>query len=228
MPRMRESQYETGSASSAADTVGVYETFVSIQGESTWAGLPCFFVRLAGCNLRCSYCDTAYAYGPGIVRRVDELAQQAAAAVVPLVEITGGEPLLQPGFPGLARGLRSATGGTVLVETNGSLDISIIPEGVIAIMDVKCPGSGESARMDPRNLGRLRRSDEVKFVLTDRADYEWACALVRRHDLPAVCAAVLFSPAWGRLEPKLLAEWIAADRVAVRLQLPLHKVLGVR
>lgn len=210
------------------DSVEVCETFVSLQGESTYAGLPCFFVRLSGCNLRCSYCDTPQAYGPGTKRAIPALAAEALAGGAAISEITGGEPLLQPGFAALARALRDATGRPVLVETNGSCDLSLVPEGVIAIMDLKCPGSGEHGRMDMANIGRLRPQDEVKFVLTGRDDYAWAGALVRAHDLHLRCGAVLFSPAAGLLRPEMLAGWILEDRLPVRLQVQLHKMLAFR
>ena len=163
--------------------VDLYETFLSIQGESSYAGLPCFFVRLAGCNLACRYCDTPEARGTGTRRSIASIVEEATAAKAPITEITGGEPLLQEGFACLAVALRDQSGKKVLVETNGALDISIIPEGVTAIMDVKCPGSGESGSFDPANLQRLRSADEVKFVLSDRKDYEWARDFVVSHTL---------------------------------------------
>jgi 7-carboxy-7-deazaguanine synthase len=209
-------------------TVSLCETFVSIQGESTYAGLPCFFIRLAGCNLRCTYCDTAYAWTGGKERSVTALVRECAAHRAPLVEITGGEPLLQPGCAALAMALRGIPGKTVLVETNGSRDISVLPPGVIAIMDVKCPGSGQSVAFDMTNLARLRPTDEVKFVLCDRGDYEWAKAFVAEHRLAERCHAVLFSPAHGRLETALLARWLLQDCLPVRLQVQLHRLLGMR
>jgi 7-carboxy-7-deazaguanine synthase len=205
--------------------VELCETFVSIQGESTFAGLRCHFIRLSGCNLRCRYCDTLRAYGPGRVVRVSELVDEAVATDAAMCEITGGEPLLQAGFPELAARLRDATGRPVLVETNGSRDISCIPEGVVAIVDVKTPGSGESARADLANLDRLRAADEVKFVLTDRMDYEWSRALVRERNLTTRCRAVHFSPVWGCLDASLLAGWILEDSLRVRLHIQLHKLL---
>jgi len=205
----------------------VAETFVSIQGESTYAGLACFFVRLAGCNLRCTYCDTRQALAAGHEESVDALVTAAVAARTPLVEVTGGEPLLQDGFRALATGLRDRTDATVLVETNGSRDLAVIPEGVIAVVDVKCPGSGEGGSFDPANLARLRAYDEVKFVLTGRRDYEWARGFAADHALFGRCRAVLFSPAADRLEAELLAGWMLADRSAARLQVQLHKMLRV-
>ncbi len=208
--------------------VKVTETFVSLQGESTWAGLPCFFIRLSGCNLRCRYCDTRYAYEGGSETPVSELVESFVRSGVALAEITGGEPLLQQGFADLATGLLQRGSKTVLVETNGSRDLSVIPDGVIAIMDLKCPGSGESAAMDFGNVGRLRPCDEVKFVIGDREDFDWACGMVGRHDLAGRCRAVLFSPVLGTLAAATLGEWLLAARLPVRLQLPLHKVVGIK
>jgi 7-carboxy-7-deazaguanine synthase len=209
-------------------TVSVCETFLSIQGESTYAGLPCFFIRLAGCNLRCRYCDTTYAYNPGLEAPIPDLVNACRDSRAAIVEITGGEPLLQPGFRELATALRDQGGKPVLVETNGSRDISVIPTGVVAIMDVKCPASGESESMDPANLGRLRPQDEVKFVVSDRKDYEWAREFVKGHDLSRRCHAVLFSPVWGAVNARELGEWILADNLPVRVQVQLHKVMGLK
>jgi 7-carboxy-7-deazaguanine synthase len=209
-------------------TVNICETFVSIQGESTFAGLSCFFIRLAGCNLRCRYCDTPYAYGPGLDAPIPDLVAECRASKAAIVEITGGEPLLQPGFRELATALRDQVGKPVLVETNGSQDISAIPAGVMAIMDVKCPGSGAGEFMDLANIGRLRPQDEVKFVLTDRKDYEWARDFLRRNSLASRCQAVLFSPVFGVLTAKDLGQWIMDDGLPVRLQVQLHKILGVK
>ena len=208
--------------------VGVCETFVSVQGESSYAGLPCFFVRLAGCNLRCTYCDTPVVYSEGERRSVASIVTEATAASGILVEITGGEPLLQEAFPELAATLRDRSGKTVLVETNGSRDITIIPEGVITIMDIKCPGSGEVNSFDENNLERLRGRDEIKFVLSDRPDYEWARDFTKSKSLEQRCHAVLFSPVPGVLEAGELARWIMADGLPVRLQVQLHKILGMR
>lgn len=209
-------------------TVQVAETFLSVQGESTYAGLSCFFIRLAGCNLRCTYCDTPQAFDPGDEKSVTALAGEAAASVAAIVEVTGGEPLLQDGFAELASALRDETERPVLVETNGSVDISVVPEAVIAIVDVKCPGSGEEGSFDLENLARLRAQDEVKFVIRDRADYEWATAFVRTHALAGCCRAVHFSPVHECLDPRDMAEWLLADGPAVRLQVPLHKLLKMR
>ncbi|MFC1549340.1 radical SAM protein [Nitrospirota bacterium] len=201
----------------------VCEIFTSIQGESTYAGLPCTFIRLTGCNLRCSYCDTEYAYDEGRGMTIDEIVTEAAAAGVNLVEITGGEPLMNNETPALAEALLDK-GFDVLVETNGSMDISVLPDRACVIMDIKTPRSGmhESNRMD--NIPLLRHSDEVKFVLMDEDDYRWAFELIREHGLEDKCR-VLLSPIYGELDPRLLAGWILRDHVSVRLNLQLHKYI---
>ena len=206
----------------------VSETFCSVQGESTFAGLPCFFIRLLGCNLSCHYCDTAYARSTGEERRIADLVEEARTAGQPLVEITGGEPLLQEGTAALAAALLKAGMRRVLIESNGSIDISPVPSEAILILDVKCPGSGAGGSFDAANLDRLRAHDEVKFVLSDDADYVWAREFVRQHRLPERCGAVLFSPAAGRMDPAELARRLTMDRLPVRLQVQLHRVLGVR
>lgn len=211
--------------------VDVCEVFTSIQGESSFAGLPCFFVRLSGCNLRCSYCDTPQAYGPGRQAAVDDLVAACANSRAAIAEITGGEPLLQPGFGELASRIRDhGAKARVLVETNGSRDISVVPDGVVAIVDIKTPGSGVVNSFDAGNLARLRPDDEVKFVITSRGDYEWARGMIERCGLTRVCAHVLMGPAGGP-ETQLggeLVEWILNDGLAVRLQMQLHKLLGAR
>ncbi len=209
-------------------SVDISEKFVSIQGESTYAGLGCFFLRLAGCNLRCGYCDTVRSLvAANNFVEIDDLVKDVKASCVPLVEITGGEPLLQEGFSELAEKLVRESGKTVLIETNGSLDISLIPLGAIAIVDVKCPGSGAGGSFDLGNLARLRECDELKFVLMDRADYEWARAFVDEHGLVDVVKAVHFSPVSEELEAAELGEWILADGLGVRLQVQLHRVVGM-
>jgi len=204
-------------------TLRVNEIFLSIQGESSYAGLPCVFVRLTGCNLRCSYCDTTYAYDEGVWMTIEEILGRLGPVPARLVEITGGEPLQQGSTPLLIRNLLDR-GNTVLVETNGSLDIRCIPEGAVCILDMKCPSSGMSERMDRANLRRLRPGDELKFVIGDEQDYRWARSclgeLPRGADNP-----LLFSPVWPRLAPGRLAEWILADELTVRLQVPLHRLL---
>jgi 7-carboxy-7-deazaguanine synthase len=199
----------------------VNEVYASVQGESTYAGLPCVFVRLTGCNLRCVWCDTAYAFREGTRRTVDGVAQQVLGFGLPLVEITGGEPLLQSGVHRLMAMLADA-GLTVLLETSGSVDIARVDPRVVRIVDVKCPGSGEAAKNCWENLEHLRPGDELKFVIAGRDDYEWARAQVRARDL-AARATVLFGPAWGAVEPRRLAEWILEDRLPVRFQLQQHK-----
>jgi 7-carboxy-7-deazaguanine synthase len=202
----------------------VNEIFHSIQGESTYTGAPCVFVRLTACDLRCTWCDTPYAFTEGVKRAVADVIDGVAAFGCPLVEITGGEPLLQDDVYPLMAGLRDR-GLTVLVETGGHISVDRVPHGVVKIIDVKCPGSGESARNHWPNLDLLGPADEVKFVIRDRADYDFAREVVSRHALPAKCSAVLFSPVHDVLPPADLASWILADRLAVRLQLQVHKYI---
>jgi 7-carboxy-7-deazaguanine synthase len=202
----------------------VNEIFHSIQGESTHAGRPCVFVRLTACDLRCSWCDTPYAFYEGRKMEVAEVVARVREYRCDVVEITGGEPLLQKDVYPLMEQLMSA-GHTVLLETGGHRSIDDVPPGVFRILDVKCPGSGEAAKMHWPNLQRLRTTDEVKFVIKDREDYEFARQVVAEHDLVGRCAAVLFSPVHGVLDPKQLAEWILEDRLPVRLQLQAHKYI---
>jgi 7-carboxy-7-deazaguanine synthase len=202
----------------------INEIFHSIQGESTYAGSPCVFVRLTACDLRCTWCDTPYAFTEGVKRTVADVVDTVVAFGCRLVEITGGEPLLQDDVYPLMAELQ-VRGLTVLVETGGHISVDRVPPGVVKIIDVKCPGSGESARNHWLNLGLLGPADEVKFVIRDRADYEFARGVVERHQLAATCAAVLFSPVYGVLPPPELASWILADRLAVRLQLQVHKYI---
>ena len=210
-------------------SVAIAETFESIQGESTYAGMGCFFIRLAGCNLRCSYCDTQGALEPGQQQvEIDTIVQAARDSRAPLVEVTGGEPLLQEGFSDLVGKLLNVLGKRVLVETNGSLDIGLIPEGAVAIVDVKSPGSGAGGSFDLGNLERLRAVDELKFVLTGREDYEWARLFVEEHGALKRVHAVHFSAVSGALEAGVLGQWILEDGLAVRLQVQLHRILGVR
>ena len=202
----------------------VNEIFHSIQGESTHAGRPCVFVRLTACDLRCSWCDTPYAFYEGRKMSLDEVIAAVEDYRCPLVELTGGEPLLQKDvYPLMARLLES--GKTVLVETGGHVSLANIPLAVRKIMDVKCPGSGEAHRMDWSNLDRLSPIDEVKFVIRDRADYEYARDVVSTHELDRKVAAVLFSPVHGVLDPRTISEWVLADRLAVRVQLQVHKYI---
>ena len=202
----------------------VNEIFYSIQGESSHTGRPCVFVRLTACDLRCSWCDTAYAFEEGEKRSVAEVVAAVDTYGCSLVEITGGEPLLQNDvYPLMDRLL--ASGKTVLVETGGHLDISRVPSRVVKVVDVKCPGSGESERNDWANLDRLAPHDEAKFVIRDRTDYEFARDAVRRRQLDTRCAVVLFSPVHRVLDPQDLAEWVLEDRLPVRVQLQLHKYI---
>jgi 7-carboxy-7-deazaguanine synthase len=202
----------------------VNEIFYSIQGESTLAGRPCVFVRLTACDLRCSWCDTAYAFYEGDKRTVDDVVAEVERYDCPLVEITGGEPLLQEDVYPLMEALL-ARGRTVLLETGGHRAIDRVPRDVVRIVDVKCPASGEADRNDWTNLEALALHDEVKFVIQDRADYEFAVDVVRRRNLAGRCAAILFSPVKGVLDPATLSEWMLADHVPARLQIQLHKLL---
>ena len=201
----------------------VNEIFRSIQGESTYSGCLCTFIRLTGCNLRCSYCDTAYAYEQGEEMTIPEVLERVEQYGTHLVEITGGEPLLQEETPRLAQALLAA-GHQVLVETNGSLDAGALPEGVVRVVDIKCPGSGMSERMLWGNFQHLKPTDQVKFVITDRHDYDWAKEVAARYDLPGQ-VTVLFSPAFERLRPEELANWVVHDNLPVRFQVQLHKVV---
>ena len=202
----------------------VNEIFHSIQGESSHAGRPCVFIRLTACDLRCTWCDTPYAFYEGHKMSEDDVMAQVEAFACPVVELTGGEPLLQPDVYPLMLRLLSA-GKTVLIETGGHRSIADVPEAVIRIVDVKCPASGESDKNYWPNLEMLRSHDEVKFVIQDRADYDFAREIVEGHRLEERCAAVLFSPVHGVLDPRVLAEWILNDRLPVRLQLQAHKYI---
>lgn len=196
----------------------VTEIFYSIQGESSHAGRPCVFVRLTGCNLRCRWCDSEYTFTGGETMSLDEVLARVRAYGCNLVEITGGEPLAQAeAFQLIAR--LCDEGFEVLIETSGSIDIAPVDRRAKIILDVKCPGSGEESRNRWENLDRLRPHDEIKFVIADRADYDFAKRIVEERTL----SNVLFSPVWGELEMKTLAEWMLADRVTARLQTQLHK-----
>jgi 7-carboxy-7-deazaguanine synthase len=219
----------------------ITEIFKSIQGEGTRAGLPCIFVRLTGCNLRCTWCDTAYAFHGGkkmsveeVCARVDELAgrgegRHASTAAVPLVELTGGEPLLQEEIYRLAD-ILLADGYIVMIETSGERYVGRLPKEVIKIVDVKCPDSGEADTFEVRNLEALGPGDEVKFVISTRRDYEFAVKFTTKYNLTSRVRQVLFSPVfddpdgkWQGLGPRELVEWILADELPVRLGLQLHK-----
>ena len=202
----------------------VNEIFHSIQGESTHTGRRCVFVRLTACDLRCSWCDTPYAFTEGRKMSIDDIIAQVKSYDCRVVEITGGEPLLQKNvYPLMQRLLDD--GFTVMLETGGHISVEQVPGRVIKIVDVKCPGSGESHRNDWSNLDRLGMTDEVKFVIKDRADYEFAREVVARHQLAGRVRAILFSPVHGVLDSKQLAEWILEDRLDVRLQLQAHKYI---
>jgi 7-carboxy-7-deazaguanine synthase len=202
----------------------VNEIFHSVQGESSYAGRPCVFVRLTACDLRCSWCDTPYAFYEGSKKTVESILAEIDGIDCPLVEVTGGEPLLQSDVYPLMEGLL-ARGRTVLLETGGHRSTQGVPQGVVTILDVKCPSSGESGRNDWSNLSHLRPHDEVKFVVNDRADYEYARDVIARHQLTQRAAAVHLSPVHGALNPRLLSEWVLADRLQVRVQLQLHKYI---
>ncbi len=202
----------------------VNEIFHSIQGESTFSGRPCVFVRLTACDLRCTWCDTAYAFDEGGKRSVDEVAREVAGFGCDLVEVTGGEPLLQDDVYPLMEALL-AQGRTVLLETGGHRSTERVPAAVVTILDVKCPASGESHRNHWENLGRLRPRDEVKFVVQDRADYEYARDVITRHGLVGRAAAIHMSPVHGVLPPAELAAWVLADRIPARVQLQVHKLI---
>jgi 7-carboxy-7-deazaguanine synthase len=202
----------------------INEIFHSIQGESTHSGRPCVFVRLTACDLRCSWCDTPYAFTEGTKVSVDDVVERVEEYGCDLVEITGGEPLLQQDVYPLMRRLLDS-GRTVMVETGGHRSIKDVPPEVVRIVDVKCPGSGESDKNHWENLDLLTPRDEVKFVIRDRADYEYAREVVARHHLVGRTAAVLFSPVHDVLPSRDLAAWILADRLPVRLQLQAHKYI---
>ena len=207
----------------AEASLRVTEIFLSVQGEATSVGWPTVFVRLTGCPLRCHYCDTAYAFHGGERLGMGDIVARVGEYGVRHVCVTGGEPLAQRGCAELVRRLCDA-GLAVSVETSGALDIGVLDPRAQRVMDVKTPGSGESGRNLAGNLEKLRSRDCAKFVICSREDYEWSRAFVAEHDLAARCE-LLFSPCWGSLAPAALAEWILADRLPVRFQVQLHKVL---
>lgn len=202
----------------------VIETFKSVQGESTHAGKVCFFIRLAGCNLRCNYCDTTYAWTGGKMRSVDELVSLALDAGCDTVEITGGEPLMQAETPLLAEKLLDA-GKTVLIETNGSLDFSVISNRCCRIVDCKLPGSGMAEKNCYAAYDHLTWRDEVKFVVSGREDFDFALDIIRKYDLTGKTGNLLFSPVWDRVDPAQLAQWVVDCNLPVRMQIQMHKVL---
>ena len=201
----------------------ISEVYASVQGESRWVGLPCTFVRLTGCNLRCTWCDSVFTFKGGEHRSIDAVIADVEALGIPLVEVTGGEPLAQRQCIPLMQRLLDR-GYEVLLETSGSLDISRVPAGVHVIMDLKPPGSGEVAKNRWQNLEFLRTKDEIKLVLASREDFEWARDRIREHRLSERCP-VLVSPVFGSLDPRELVEWTLAERLPVRVQVQLHKVI---
>jgi 7-carboxy-7-deazaguanine synthase len=200
----------------------ICEIYRTIQGESSFAGLPCVIVRLAGCNLSCRYCDTPYARAGGTEMTVEDVLKKVGELGTAFVGVTGGEPLLQEGTPALLKGLL-AMGAKVTLETNGTLPLDPVPGGVIRIIDIKCPGSGELGRNRWENMDLLAEGDQVKFVLCERADYDWAKGVIHEHGLDRF--EVLLSPAWDMLEPRRLAEWMLEDGLKARLNLQLHRVV---
>lgn len=228
LPAARIQPLKVLQASSSPDSLLVHEVYVSVQGESTWAGVPCVFVRLTGCHLRCTYCDTAHAFYDGTVKSIDEVVAMVAAYNIPLVELTGGEPLLQPATATTITRLLDL-GHTVLVETSGAVGLADLDPRVRLIVDVKTPGSGEHTRHRFADMALLKPGlDEVKFVIVDDTDYQYAVDIVRRGLIPSG-VTVLFSPAASTTTPAgwptTLAERVVADRLPVRFQVQLHKVL---
>ena len=205
------------------ERVRITEIYASVQGESSWAGLPCVFVRLTGCNLRCSWCDSEFTFTGGEHRSIDAIVEEVMSFGIRLVEVTGGEPLAQRQAIPLIAALQDS-GHTVIIETSGSIDVSSVPDGAHLIMDLKPPDSGESDKNLMSNLERLRPKDEVKFVLASRGDYEWSREVVRRYGL-VDRFTVFFSTAFGLLDPAVLSSWLCEDRLNVRLQLQAHKYI---
>jgi len=203
--------------------IKINEIYLSVQGESTHTGLPCIFIRLTGCNLRCSWCDTAYAFHEGKNMSIDEILQKVANFEIHLVEITGGEPLMQDNVYTLMRRLIEK-GYKVMLETGGSISLERVPKEVIKIMDLKCPGSGEQEKNNLDNLKLLVPHDEVKFVILDKKDYEWSRNIIKRYKINET-AHILISPVFDKLELKEIVKWILKDRLPVRLQTQLHKII---
>ena len=206
------------------DGLTVNEVYQSIQGESTWAGIRCVFVRLTFCNLRCTYCDTEHAFYEGTKMTLDEIVEKVMSFDCPLVEITGGEPLLQRTVLPLMGTLCEA-GKTVLLETSGAIDISSVDSRVHRIMDLKTPSSGESEQNLLLNIDHLTQADEVKFVIGSEQDYDWAKNVVWEFDLSQRVKSVLFSPVFGKIEPQEMVEWVLRDKLNVRFQLQMHKFI---
>jgi 7-carboxy-7-deazaguanine synthase len=202
----------------------VNEVFYSIQGESSFSGWPCAFIRLTACNLRCSYCDTEYAFHDGREMSVDQIMDTLAQYPARLALVTGGEPMLQPDVHDLFRTLLDS-GYTVCLETGGQIPLHGVDPRVHKIMDLKCPSSGMMQHNNFANLGCLTSRDEVKFVVGDHGDFEWACAVVREHDLPSKAGSVLFSPVFGKLPYERLAGWVLGCGLKVRMQLQIHRII---
>ncbi|MFH0939433.1 MAG: radical SAM protein [Planctomycetota bacterium] len=202
----------------------ITEIYKSIQGESSWAGLPCIFIRATACNLRCVWCDSAYSFFGGAELTLDQILSRVKQLDCKLITLTGGEPLLQPETPELARRLLNAD-CTVLVETSGEQPIEVLPEGAIRIMDFKCPDSGMSEHNRAENIAFLKPCDEVKFVLASRRDYEWARDQILAHKLHERVNAVLLSIAFGKLESASVVAWMLADKLPARFQLQMHKFI---
>ena len=203
--------------------IKINEIYLSVQGESTHTGLPCIFIRLTGCNLRCSWCDTAYAFHEGKNMSIDEILQKVESFGIHLVEITGGEPLMQDNVYTLMRSLIEK-GYKVMLETGGSISLERVPKDVIKIMDLKCPGSGEQAKNNLDNLKLLLPHDEVKFVILDKKDYEWSRDIIKKYKINET-SHILLSPVFDKLELKEMVKWILEDRLPVRLQTQLHKII---
>jgi 7-carboxy-7-deazaguanine synthase len=201
----------------------VHEIYASVQGESTYAGIPCTFIRTTACNLRCTWCDTAHAFRHGDVMSIDQVFEQVSAMGPKLVELTGGEPLLQPAVIPLMERFLDA-GFQVLLETSGSLDIGPVDPRVVKIIDLKAPGSGEVEANDWTNIPKLLPHDEIKFVLQNREDYDWAKAVIDEHELAGRCE-LLMSTVFEKLSPETLVDWIMEDNLPVRMQLQMHKYI---
>jgi 7-carboxy-7-deazaguanine synthase len=201
----------------------ITEVFHSLQGESVTVGLPTVFVRLTGCPLRCQYCDTAYAFNGGDIVTIENIMERVASYECPYVCVTGGEPLAQPGCIELLKTLCN-TGHSVSLETSGARSIIDVDPRVMIVMDLKTPDSGECEKNILANIPLLKKSDQIKFVLCSQNDYQWARNMIAEHNLTE-CTQLLFSPSWGQLDPTLLADWIIKDRLPVRFQLQLHKIL---
>lgn len=210
-------------SSEKLNSLRINEIFYSIQGESTYAGLPCVFVRLTYCNLRCNFCDTEYAFFEGEYKSFDDILTEIKKYNCSLIEVTGGEPLVQKNVIPFIK-LLCDSGYEVLIETGGHMDISVIDQRVICIMDIKCPGSGESEKNYWKNLEFIKESDQIKFVISNRSDYDWAKGIIEKYKLLKKCR-VLMSPNFNKLDNKTLSAWILTDRLQVRFQIQMHKYI---